>query len=197
MDYTLSPQHVVHPVAGLRMHDQNQPIPTQVTDKDLNSVIWSIMQVLSAAGIAGVQFDPTNPTTYNRLLTALQALFQLKTDANTRAGYTYVQSDWCWLDKARGLKLQYGRLAIVGTGAGWLSGVASFPLAFSTACFGMIGGGSNRGDAASLNGTGAHIVTAFSEYFGAAPTSFRWRIDTNDSVPLSGTKDIFWIAAGV
>ena len=75
MDYTLSPQHVVHPVAGFRMHDQNLPIPTQVSDKDLNSVIWSLMEVVKAAGLSGIQFDPSNSATYTRLLAALNSLF--------------------------------------------------------------------------------------------------------------------------
>lgn len=75
MDYTLSPQHVVHPGTGQRMHEQNQPIPTQVTDKDLNSVIWSLMEVVKAAGMTGDQFDPSTPATYQRLLNALKALF--------------------------------------------------------------------------------------------------------------------------
>lgn len=76
MDYTLSPQHVVHPGTGHRMHDQAQAIPTQVTDKDLNQVTWSLMQVLSAAGVAGQQFNPNDPETYNRVRVAMATLMR-------------------------------------------------------------------------------------------------------------------------
>lgn len=75
MDYTLSPQHVVHAGTGQRMHDQNQPIPSQVTDKDLNALNWSLMEIVKAAGLSGIQFDPSNAATYTRLLEALNSLF--------------------------------------------------------------------------------------------------------------------------
>lgn len=76
MDYTLSPQHVVHPGTGNRMHDVNQAIPTQVTDKDLNQLTWSLMKILSAAGVAGQQFAPNDPASYDRLLVAMATLMR-------------------------------------------------------------------------------------------------------------------------
>lgn len=76
MDYTLSPQHVVHPGTGNRMHDGNQAIPTQVTDKDLNQLTWSLMKILSAAGVAGQQFAPNDPESYDRLRVAMATLMR-------------------------------------------------------------------------------------------------------------------------
>ena len=76
MDYTLSPQHVVHPGTGNRMHDGNQAVPTQVTDKDLNQLTWSLMKILSAAGVAGQQFAPNDPASYDRLRVAMATLMR-------------------------------------------------------------------------------------------------------------------------
>jgi len=74
MDYTQSPEFVTHPGTGQRLHDQNQPVPTEVTDKDMNSLIWSLMEVAKAAGLAGQQFDPATPATYQVVRNALAEL---------------------------------------------------------------------------------------------------------------------------
>lgn len=75
MDHTQSPDNVLHGGTGHRMHDLSGPTPTQVTDKDMNSLIWSLMVILNAAGVAGVQFDPGVPGSYDRVLVALRKLF--------------------------------------------------------------------------------------------------------------------------
>lgn len=197
MDYTLSPQHVVHPGTGQRMHDQNQPVPTQVTDKDINAVSWSLMEVIKEAGLSGVQFDPANQATYRRLLLALQTIFAAKSESSSRDGHNYTSADWLWLDRSRGLKLQYGVLSISGNGQSWMSGVASFPLAFTTECFGVWGVGRTLRSGGGLNAPGEIVLTAFGEYSGAAPATFRWRIDTNVTLSLSGSLPVVWFAIGV
>lgn len=75
MDYTQSPDAVTHGGTGHKMHSLAGAVTTEVTDKDLNSVIWSLMAILNAAGVAGVQFDPAVPGSYDRVLFALKQLF--------------------------------------------------------------------------------------------------------------------------
>lgn len=75
MDYTLSPQLVVHPGTGQAMHEENQATTTVWSDKDANSLIWSLMEVVKAGGQAGVQFDEDVPATYKVLTKALRAGF--------------------------------------------------------------------------------------------------------------------------
>lgn len=79
MDYTLSANHTVHAPTGNRMHNQNQATPTVVSDKDLNGVTWSLMELVKAASMAGVQFDAATPGTYQVLRNAMAEL--------TRRGY--------------------------------------------------------------------------------------------------------------
>lgn len=75
MDYTLSPNYVTHGGTGNRMHEADQPLPTVVGERDMNSVLWSLMEVVKAAGLTGIQFDPAVPASYQRLLQALNALY--------------------------------------------------------------------------------------------------------------------------
>ncbi|MBP6897370.1 MAG: hypothetical protein KBC94_23380 [Pseudacidovorax sp.] len=74
MDYTLSNGYFTHTGTGQRMHRENQAVPTAVSDKDLNSVTWSMMEIIKEAGLAGVQFDPDIPATYRVLLQAINKL---------------------------------------------------------------------------------------------------------------------------
>lgn len=76
MDYTQSPEFVTHAATGQRMHDQNQSVPTEVTDKDLNSVNWSLMELVKAAGLVGQQFDPGTPATYQVVRNAMAELLR-------------------------------------------------------------------------------------------------------------------------
>lgn len=76
MDYTLSPQHVVHPGTGHRMHEDSQALATMISDADFNSVIWSLMEVVGAAGLAGQQFDPGTPGTYQVVRNAIAELLR-------------------------------------------------------------------------------------------------------------------------
>ncbi|KLN54740.1 phage tail protein [Variovorax paradoxus] len=72
MDYTLSDSYFTHTGTGQRMHKEVQAVPTAVSDKDMNSLLWSVMEVVKAGGLAGVQFDPDVPSTYNLLLRAIE-----------------------------------------------------------------------------------------------------------------------------
>lgn len=114
MNYTQSDAYVTHVGTGHRMHQQSQPVPTMVTDKDLNMVIWSLMQVLNEAGVAPAAFDAANINTYNRLLLALQTLF-----APVSAGPSPSE--------------KHGQIAVGDIGDGG-SGTVTFPAAFATAC---------------------------------------------------------------
>lgn len=72
MDYTLADGFFTHTGTGQRMHKEVQAVPTAWSDKDANSLLWNLMEVVKAGGLAGVQFDPDVPSTYNVLLRAIQ-----------------------------------------------------------------------------------------------------------------------------
>lgn len=76
MDYTLSDSYFTHTGTGQRMHKEVQAVPTAVSEKDLNSIIWSLMEVVKAGGLAGVQFDAELPSSYNLLLRAIRNINQ-------------------------------------------------------------------------------------------------------------------------
>ncbi|MFI5448090.1 hypothetical protein [Polaromonas sp. UC242_47] len=75
MDYTQSNAFVVDAGTGFNRHEDNAAVPTAVTKKDMNSLIWSLMEVVKFGGQAGAQFDPAVPATYKVLLSALKAAF--------------------------------------------------------------------------------------------------------------------------
>lgn len=89
MDYTLSPDYATHAGTGNRMHEENAAVTTVWSEKDANSVIWSLMEVVKAAGLEGVQFDEATPATYQKLLTALRSagvfITPAQFDASTKA----------------------------------------------------------------------------------------------------------------
>ena len=66
---------------GFRRHEDNQAVPTAVTEKDMNQLIWSLMEIVKAAGLSGLQFDETNPATYQRLLLAFRSAGVFQTAA--------------------------------------------------------------------------------------------------------------------
>ena len=74
MDYTQSDSFSTHAGTGHRLHDDDKAIPTVVSADDMNMVIWSLMEVINAAGIAPAQFDAAVPSTYTKLLAALRAM---------------------------------------------------------------------------------------------------------------------------
>lgn len=74
MDYTLSPDYATHVGTGNRMHEENAAVTTVVSEKDMNSLIWSAMEVVKAGGLAGVQFDEAVPGSYQVLVKAIKRL---------------------------------------------------------------------------------------------------------------------------
>lgn len=92
MDYTQSNSYVIDAATGNRMHLEAQAVPTAVSDLDINSLLWSAMEIVKAAGLVGVQFDKTVPATYQKLLTALRSAGVFQTadlgDKSTKAATT-------------------------------------------------------------------------------------------------------------
>lgn len=74
MDYTQSDGFATHSPTGQRMHQESGTVPTAVSQKDLNSITWSLMEIVKAGGRSGVQFDPDTPASYQQLLIALQSM---------------------------------------------------------------------------------------------------------------------------
>ena len=74
MNYTNSDGHAAHQATGRSLHQDSLPVTTEVSPQDMNSLIWSMMDVLNDAGVAGTNFDADNPITYSRLTTAIKAL---------------------------------------------------------------------------------------------------------------------------
>lgn len=74
MDYTQSPQNVVDATTGFRRHEDNQALPTVVSEKDINSLIWSLMEVNKAAGVPAAAFDETVQSTYTDVIRAIRRL---------------------------------------------------------------------------------------------------------------------------
>lgn len=74
MNFTKSNSYATHTGTGQRQHQDSAVVPTVWSGDDANMVVWSLMQVLADAGVAGADFDADVPATYNRLSLALQAL---------------------------------------------------------------------------------------------------------------------------
>lgn len=75
MDYTQSPDFSTHAGTGHRMHDDDKPITTIWTADDANSVIWSLMEIVNAAGLTPQQFDPNVASSYKVLKAALDKIY--------------------------------------------------------------------------------------------------------------------------
>lgn len=74
MQFTQSPDFVVHGGTGNRMHQDTGPLDTVWSANDANMVIWNLMKLLTDGGISAAAFDPAVPATYNRVSLAVQAL---------------------------------------------------------------------------------------------------------------------------
>lgn len=74
MDYTQSPNNVVDATTGFRRHEDNQALPTVLSEKDINSLIWAVMEVNKAAGMPAVAYDETVPASYTDVARAIRRL---------------------------------------------------------------------------------------------------------------------------
>lgn len=79
MDYTTSDAYATDAGTGNRLHQQSAAVPTAVTDKDMNGVIWELMSLIKAANISPVAFDKTVPGSYTQVTQAVQALIAAAT----------------------------------------------------------------------------------------------------------------------
>lgn len=93
MDYTSSNGYATDAGTGNRMHTQNQAIPTMVTDTDLNGLIWSLMEIQKAGGVAAVPFDKAVPATYTGVIKAIKRLCGGNVRVVTAAGATVLTAD--------------------------------------------------------------------------------------------------------
>lgn len=75
MRYTQSPETIDHPATGGRLHTDTAPIPSVVSADDINMMMWELNALRIAAGLAGVAFNPNDPSTYTQVLQALNQLF--------------------------------------------------------------------------------------------------------------------------
>lgn len=134
MDYTQSNSFTTHVATGRRMHDIDKPIPTAVSDIDLNSVIWSLMEVVTAGGQTPASFDPDVPATYQKFKAALDATYAKASDGVYVGQVAYFRrttapSGYLKANGAAVSRTTYARLfAEIGTSEGPGDGSTTFNL---------------------------------------------------------------------
>ncbi len=79
MDYTHSNSNVVHAGSGKRMHSGAVSPTTRWSAQDANSLIWELMQVITAgtaldSTIQALPFDANNVDSYNAVLLSIKAI---------------------------------------------------------------------------------------------------------------------------
>lgn len=74
MDYTHSQDAATDAGTGNKLHSDSAPVPTVWSAEDANSIIWSLMRVVEAAGISAARFNPASAPTYSKVLDAINAL---------------------------------------------------------------------------------------------------------------------------
>lgn len=74
MNYTDSPDAVIHGGTGHPMHDDSGPVDTVWAAKDANMLIWSLMKLLADASVSAASFNPAASNTYDRVSLAVQAM---------------------------------------------------------------------------------------------------------------------------
>jgi len=75
MNYTDSLDRVVHAATKQTMHTDSAAICTVQSAKDTNMVIWSLMEVVKSAGLAGLSFNPDDVATYSVVKKALETVY--------------------------------------------------------------------------------------------------------------------------
>lgn len=73
MDYTSSNAYATDAGTGNRMHQQSAAVATAVEDKDMNGLIWELVAIIKAGGLAPAAFDATNSATYTQVAQAIQS----------------------------------------------------------------------------------------------------------------------------
>lgn len=91
-----------------------------------------------------------------------------------------------------GLWLQWGTISVSPSNT-FFNAAISFPASFPTACFICIASSQNKFDNSSVTTGGAQDVCIVHDLTTSGATV---RIDTNDSLTLSGTHTIMWFAIG-
>ena len=100
-------------------------MPATIVDADwLNMIQEELIAVVTAASLS------PSKTTHNQVLAAITALISA---GGGRPGHTYTANDWCWLDKAAGLILQWGSVG----GASGANVHVTFPTTFPNTCLGV------------------------------------------------------------
>lgn len=129
MEYTQSDSFTIHTGTGNRMHDSAKPIPTAVSDKDLNMVIWSLMEVVKAAGLTPMSFDPDNPASYSVLKNALDAIYTQEVGQICLFPVTTAPAGFLKANGANVSRTTYAKLfARIGTTFGAGDGWSTFTL---------------------------------------------------------------------
>ena len=186
MDYTLSNGYATDAGTGQRMHLQAQAIPTAVSDLDMNDILWNLMEIVKAAGLAAAQFDKTVPATYQKLLTALRSagVFQTQAtnDSSTKVATTAFANPGSSLaingyqKLPSGLIIEWGVFTPAAGGS-----TMTFPVTFPNFCRSFVGtvssssGTSDTVVSYSLYGTISIGVQALTSSTGAgvsAPVSW-------------------------
>jgi hypothetical protein len=93
MDLTSSNSFVLDAGTGQRMHVAAQAVPTQVSDVDMNGVIWELVALIKAAGVVPTAFDKTVPASYKQVVQAARRLFGGNLRTITAAGTTVLTAD--------------------------------------------------------------------------------------------------------
>lgn len=174
MNYTLSDSFSTDAGTGHRLHDDDKAIPTVVSADDMNMVIWSLMEVINAAGIAPAQFDAAVPGTYTKVLAALRSagVFQTATqfDNTTRAATTaFVKRQGSTFAYQTNLSISTTLTAAQHVGAMVLGNAAvpitlTLPLASTVASGGCIAFQNAGTAAATLSRQGTNVI-----YVGSGP----------------------------
>lgn len=132
MDYTTSPDFVTHG-SGRRMHSDAGPVDTVLSAQDINSLMWSLMQLLADAGVSAATFDPSNVATFNRVSAAVAAR---ATGLFTGASNVLLATNG-WQRLPSGLIVQWGEntsvLAVAPSSTTTPTSV-TFPVAFPATC---------------------------------------------------------------
>ena len=116
--------------------------------------------------------------------TDLVRMGQISALLSSRPGHTYTNTDWTWLDKNRGLILQWGFLPGPYDPVTDI-GPFSFPVAFTSSCFILVPG-------TNINGGGGGYSQPYAQ--NVTTSQFSFHIDQ-----WNGTQgyQIYWFAIGV